>query len=508
MLSRIYGIGLKGIEGFMVSCEVDVGAGLPQATLIGYANSAVKESHDRIKTAIKNSGFELMPRKMVINLSPADIRKEGCAYDLPIAIAMLEAYKIIKSELLNNSAFIGELSLGGNLLPVRGVLALVMAAKEAGIKHIFLPKENAKEAGVVEGIDCYGVGSLKETCDLIKRSLKGQEPVRYEYNKFDEYDEKLDFSDINGQELSKRATIIAVSGRHNILYIGPAGTGKSMLAARIPSIMPGMSMGERVEISKLHSICGQLPPDEALVRVRPYRHPHHTISPQALVGGGKYPKPGEISLASGGVLFLDELAEFKKDALEVLRQPLEEGVVSISRVQASYTFPASFLLCAATNPCKCGFYPDRSRCSCDERMVKNYLSKISKPLLDRIDIYVETNLISYEEIKQSSKNKTGKEIRKKVEEVRQIQLERLSKYGIYFNAQMNKQHIDIFCPLADKDEEFLKDIYEKRGMSLRALHKILKVARTIADFEGKKSIRREHLCEAIAYRVLEERYWK
>ena len=492
MLSKIYGIGLKGIEGFMVSCEVDVGAGLPQATLIGYVNSAVKESHDRIKTAIKNSGFELMPRKTVINLSPADIRKEGCAYDLPIAIALLEAYGLIKNKLLNNSAFIGELSLGGDLLPVRGVLALVMAAKEAGIRHVFLPEDNAKEAGVVEGIDCYGVRSLKETVKIIMNDLRGKEAVKYEYNELDDHDEKLDFSDINGQELSKRATIIAVSGRHNILYIGPAGTGKSMLAARIPSIMPGMSMSERVEISKLHSICGQLPAEEALVRARPYRHPHHTISPQALVGGGKHPKPGEISLASGGVLFLDELAEFKKDALEVLRQPLEEGVVSISRVQASYTFPASFLLCAATNPCKCGFYPDRSRCGCDERMVKNYLS----------------NLISYEEIKQSSKNKTGKDIRKKVEEVRHIQLERLSKYGIYFNAQMNKQHIDMFCALTNKDEEFLKDIYERKGMSLRALHKILKVARTIADFEGRKDIGREHLCEAIAYRVLEERYWK
>ena len=393
-------------------------------------------------------------------------------------------------------------------MPVRGVLALVMAAKEAGIRHVFLPEDNAKEAGVVEGIDCYGVRSLKETVKIIMNDLRGKEAVKYEYNELDDHDEKLDFSDINGQELSKRATIIAVSGRHNILYIGPAGTGKSMLAARIPSIMPGMSMSERVEISKIHSICGQLPAEEALVRARPYRHPHHTISPQALVGGGKHPKPGEISLASGGVLFLDELAEFKKDALEVLRQPLEEGVVSISRVQASYTFPASFLLCAATNPCKCGFYPDRSKCGCDERMVKNYLSKISKPLLDRIDIFVETNLISYEEIKQSSKNKTGKDIRKKVEEVRHIQLERLSKYGIYFNSQMNKQHIDMFCALTNKDEEFLKDIYERKGMSLRALHKILKVARTIADFEGRKDIGREHLCEAIAYRVLEERYWK
>lgn len=497
MLSNVYGIGLTGLEGFIVSCETDVGNGLPQTVLIGSLSPELKEAAARVRTAIKNSGFYLKPRKLIINLSPADRKKEGAAYDLPIAVSVLVSYGIIAGEKIRDCVFAGELSLGGGVLPVRGSLSLVIAAKKAGFKKVFLPAENAAEGAVIEGIKCYGISKLK---DLTKICGQEEEIQAAVYREKDEYKiPDRDFKDIAGQEMQKRATIIAVGGRHNLLYIGPAGTGKSMLASAIPGIMPEMSMEERLEVSQIYSICKDMREDFSLLRERPFRSPHHTLTPAALFGGGIRPKPGEISLADKGVLFLDELAEFRRDTLEVLRQPMEEGCIRISKAGGFCTFPADFMLVAATNPCKCGFYPDRSRCACDIRSVRKYMEKISRPLLDRIDICVETKILKYEELNEKSGGESSESIRKKVEEVRRIQQNRFKNTDIHFNARMDKNMIEQFCRLKKEDEEFLSEIYAKKNMTMRGLHKVLKVARTIADFEKSEEITLPHLCESLNY---------
>lgn len=422
MLSKIHTAGLLGINAFHVCCETDIGDGLPGIILIGSLSGEVKEAADRVKTAIKNSKYSFYPRKIVINLSPAEIKKEGCGYDLPIAISILEALGTIKSNILNKSLFVGELSLSGELLPIRGILPIVIFAKENDFENVFLPYDNLAEANIVTGIKNFGIKNLKDLIEILNgektysENIQTQIPERKEYS---------DFSDVNGQILLKRAVQIAVAGRHNILFIGPAGTGKSMIAKRIPGIMPNMSDEEALEVSKIYSVCGLLNSKEPVLKIRPYRDPHHSVSPQALSGGGRIPKPGEISLAHKGVLFLDELAEFKTNTIEVLRQPMENKTVSIARVNASIEYPADFMLVAATNPCKCGYYPDRSKCSCNEAQVRKYLSRISKPLLDRIDITVETSLIKYEELKSDFKNISSEEIKSYIEKVRQIQLNRL-----------------------------------------------------------------------------------
>ena len=370
MLSKIHTAGLLGINAFHVCCETDIGDGLPGIILIGSLSGEVKEAADRVKTAIKNSKYSFYPRKIVINLSPAEIKKEGCGYDLPIAISILEALGTIKSNILNKSLFVGELSLSGELLPIRGILPIVIFAKENGFENVFLPYDNLAEANIVTGIKNFGIKSLKDLIEILNgektysENIQTQIPDRKEYS---------DFSDVNGQILLKRAVQIAVAGRHNILFIGPAGTGKSMIAKRIPGIMPNMSDEEALEVSKIYSVCGLLNSKEPVLKIRPYRDPHHSVSPQALSGGGRIPKPGEISLAHKGVLFLDELAEFKTNTIEVLRQPMENKTVSIARVNASIEYPADFMLVAATNPCKCGYYPDRSKCSCNEAQVRKYL---------------------------------------------------------------------------------------------------------------------------------------
>ncbi|MDO4789134.1 MAG: YifB family Mg chelatase-like AAA ATPase [Johnsonella sp.] len=505
MLSNVYCAGLSGLEGFIVCCETDAGKGLPQISLIGYLAPEVREAADRVRTAIKNSGFCLAPKKVIINLSPADIRKEGCVYDLPIAVSILASYGMIDSEELKKSLFVGELALSGRLLPIRGSLSIAAAAKEAGFERIYLPAQNVMEAAAIEGIECYGIEDLRSLSDMLCKKIPHIRHTLYREEEGKKAFRK-DFADIGSQLIPKRATMIAVGGRHHILYIGPAGTGKSMMAARIPGIMPGMSREERLEVSKIYSVCGFLDARAPIMRERPFRNPHHTISSQALSGGGGRPKPGEISLAHKGVLFLDELAEFKKDTLEVLRQPMEEGEVRIARVNRACTFPTDFMLVAATNPCKCGFYPDRSRCRCDIKSIRNYLGKISKPLLDRVDICTETRMLGYRQMKESKKGEGSEEMKKRVEEVRKIQQKRFQDCGILFNAQMDKGMIEKFCTLSKENEDFLAEIYEKKGMSMRSLHKVLKVARTIADFEGSGEIEHAHLCEAISYRGFEERY--
>jgi len=506
MLSKIYGAGILGTEGFPVRCEADVENGFPQVTFIGYLSEAVKEAHHRVYTAIRNSGIYLEPKHVTINLSPADIRKDGCAYDLPIAVSLLRSYGCIPDPFLTDSLFAGELSLSGDILPVRGVISMVSAAKENNLKRCFLPQENLREGSVITGVDCYGAKNLTELISLLNGSHPLPEPAVYRENPEDlEYE--TDFSDVSGQKMIKRATLLAVGGRHNILYIGPAGTGKSMIASRIPTIMPKMTMEERLEISKIYSVCGLLSPEEPLVKRRPFRSPHHTISSQALVGGGVRPKPGEISLSSNGVLFLDELPEFRSDTLEVLRQPLEEKKVLISRIYGAFEFPANFSLVCAMNPCRCGFWPDRKKCNCNETQVKAYIGKISRPLLDRIDICTETSLPGYEDLSRRNGGEKSSELRKMVEKVRIIQEERLSPYGLRFNSEMNGNLIQKFCSLSEEDNEFLKKIFEKGSFSARSLNKILKVARTAADFDGKENIGHDNLSEAIGYRAMENKYW-
>ena len=506
MVSQINTAGLFGINAFHVCCETDIGDGLPGIILIGSLSSEVKEAADRVKTAIKNSKISFYPRKIVINLSPAEIKKEGCGYDLPIAISILEALGVIKSDILNESMFVGELSLSGELLPIRGVLPIVIFAKEAGFKNIFLPYDNLAEANIVSGIKNIGIKNLKDLIEILNNEKTYNEninkvilpPQERKYS---------DFSDVNGQILLKRAVQIAVAGRHNILFIGPAGTGKSMIAQRIPGIMPNMTDEEALEVSKIYSVCGLLNSKEPILKIRPYRAPHHTVSPQALSGGGRVPKPGEISLAHKGVLFLDELAEFKTNTIEVLRQPMENKTVSIARVNASIDYPADFMLVAATNPCKCGYYPDRSKCSCNEAQVKKYLSRISKPLLDRVDITVETSMIRYEELKGDYHNVSSEEMKKYIEKVRDIQLNRYKDYGFSYNSEIPPNLINKFCTLSEQDDIFLSNLYEAKKMSVRGLHKILKVARTVADFNEHENIEHDDICEAISYRSLEDKYW-
>ncbi|AYA99601.1 YifB family Mg chelatase-like AAA ATPase [Lachnoanaerobaculum umeaense] len=504
MLSKINTAGLLGINAFHVCCETDIGDGLPGIILIGSLSGEVKEAADRVKTAIKNSKISFYPRKIVINLSPAEIKKEGCGYDLPIAISILEALGVIKSDILSKSMFVGELSLSGAILPIKGILPIVIFAKEMGFENIFLPYDNLAEANIVSDIKNFGIKNLKDLIEILNNkkiyseNISTQIPMKKEYS---------DFSDVNGQILLKRAVQIAVAGRHNILFIGPAGTGKSMIAQRIPGIMPNMTDEEALEVSKIYSVCGLLNSKEPILKIRPYRSPHHTVSPQALSGGGRVPKPGEISLAHKGVLFLDELAEFKMNTIEVLRQPMENKIVSISRVNASIDYPADFMLVAATNPCKCGYYPDRNKCNCNEVQVRKYLSRISKPLLDRIDITVETSIIRYDELKGDFNNTSSNEIKKYIEKVRQIQLSRYSNYNFSYNSEIPPSLINTFCKLKEQDDIFLSNLYEMKKMSVRGLHKILKVARTVADFNEHIDIEHDDICEAISYRSLEDKYW-
>lgn len=509
MFSKVFSGALKGIDGSLVQVEADVGSGLPGFQLIGYLASEVKEAQDRVKTAVKNSGFRLPAMKVTVNISPANVRKQGTAFDLPIAVAVMASYGQIREDhLLQTSAFIGELGLDGSVKPVTGTLPLVEAFRDAGLNRCFLPVQNRQEGLAIEGIDIIPVDRLSDVVHM----LNGMEAVvPADRSSFDgmtpreEYSE--DYREVNGQKLLKRATEIAVAGHHNILYIGPAGSGKSMVARRIPTIMPPLSLRERLEVSKVYSVCGLLPRGKALLSERPFRSPHHTISPQALTGGGKVPRPGEISLASRGVLFLDEFPEFQRRTIEVLRQPLEERSITISRAFGSCEFPADFMMAAAMNPCPCGFFPDRTRCSCQESQIRRYLGKVSRPLLDRIDIFAEAAPVTYREVRGEQENESSADIRKRVEAAWEIQKERFGDTDLCFNSEMGSREIRRYCRLGQEEERFLQEIYEKLGLSARGCQRILKVSRTIADLEGKEKIGRNHLGEAAGYRSLEEKYW-
>ena len=510
MFCRVNSIGISGMEGYQVRVEVDVSNGLPGFSMVGYLGSEVREARDRVLTAIKNSGFQCPPRKITVNLSPANIKKEGTAFDLPIAVGVLGAYGWISTDELRQVVIAGELGLNGEVKGIRGALTMAGSAGEMGMTHFFLPEINRREGQAAGGIPVTGVSCLRELTDLLNRGEKDWNRLKQEEEEnWREEKPEVDYQDIVGQPLLKRAAEIAAAGMHNLLLMGPAGTGKSMTARRIPTIMPPMTMDERREISKIYSICGLLPDGQPLIGARPFRSPHHSATVQAIAGGGRGPRPGEVSLATGGVLFLDELPEFPRSVIELLRQPLEDRSIVVARVSGAYRFPADFMLVAASNPCPCGFYPDRSRCHCSENQVKRYLNRISRPILDRMDLIAEAGLIPYEEIaaRGEKKEESSAVIRQRVEAAWQIQKERFCCTEIRFNSRMGHRELEEFCALGSREERLMRRIYESEEMSGRGRDRLLKVARTIADLEGGGPIQENHLMEAAGYRSGVRRYW-
>ncbi len=513
MFSKVCGIGLLGVEGCLVHVEADVQEGLPAFVMVGALAPEVREAQDRVRTALKNAGFRFPPKKVTVNLSPADVHKSGTGFDLPIAAAVLGAYGALDWERLQDAVLIGELGLDGVVKPVRGILPMVVEAKNCGKELCYLPEENVREGQMIPGLRIVGIGHIRGLIEKVNGPAKPESAdssgaaaaVSADFPR-DIYD--IDYSDVCGQTLVKRATEVAVAGRHNLLLIGSAGTGKTMIAERIPTIMPSCTMEEMLEISKIYSICGLLPKEQPFMTRRPFRCPHHSSTAQALTGGGKTPLPGEMSLASGGVLFLDELPEFSRNAIELLRQPLESHRIILSRVSGRYEFPADFMLVAAANPCPCGYYPDRNRCHCSEEQIRRYIGKISKPILDRIDICTEAAPVDFADLRGRRKEETSAEIRERVERVRGVQKERFAGREIRFNSQMSGEDIRLFCRLDREEEAFFREVYRRKGMSARAYSKILKVARTIADLDGAEQIGHSHLCEAIGYRSPEEKYWQ
>lgn len=504
MFSRVSTCGLIGLEGYHIQVESDISNGIPAFDIVGLADPSVKEARERVKAAINNSGYEFPIRRITVNLAPADTRKEGSGFDLPIALSILASAGIIPQNATEGYMLAGELALDGSIRHISGMLCKAIAAKELGFKKIMVPENNYKEVSVIRGLEIYSANTLREAVE----HFTGVNPLNMKSHSEafipNQNICKDDFSDVKGQKNAKRALEVAASGGHNLIMIGSPGSGKTMLARRLPTILPDLTFEESLEITKIYSVSGLIAQDSPIIQERPFRSPHHTVSAVSLVGGGSQPKPGEASLAHNGVLFLDEIPEFPRRTLDVLRQPIEDGVANISRINASVTYPCRFMLVAAANPCKCGYYGDPTkRCTCSFKDAENYLSRLSGPLMDRIDIHIQVPTLKYIEIENEKTEESSEEIRKRVNQARKIQQERYKRYGIYCNAHLKGAMVREFCRVSVEGKKVLRAAFDRLNLSARAHDRILKVSRTIADMEGSEIIQSKHVAEAIQYRALD-----